>query len=156
MRENGGYYKQFVDAQFGGEPRRYSKRKNPGSLSRPATTPAPSASDIDRAFEKHLKKMAKGGTWGDHLEISAFSKAYKIDVKIYQRDYEYVVSSDEGTGKQMVYVAYHVGLLDSLWLKDSELTLCRPGSITRPFAILKVRIPDPPMFRFVHCRKRRK
>lgn len=64
-------------------------------------------------FERHLQSMAQGGTWGDHLEISAFAEAYGCDVKIYQRDFAYivapppVVTSEEGVAGEVVETEKH-------------------------------------------------
>ncbi|KAJ9627829.1 hypothetical protein H2203_003047 [Taxawa tesnikishii (nom. ined.)] len=68
----------------------------------------PSEADIDRVFESHLQSMAKGGTYGDNMEISAFSSAFDVDVKIYQRDFAYMVSGG-GPDKQrdVAHIAYH-------------------------------------------------
>jgi OTU domain-containing protein 3 len=47
------------------------------------------------------------------MEISAFSNAYVVDVKIYQRDFAYVVSPNGSEGdsrRETVHIAYHVSL----------------------------------------------
>ncbi|KAI5195271.1 cysteine proteinase [Aureobasidium subglaciale] len=109
MREHADYYKQFIDAQPGGGTRRNPKRKNVGSFS--AVAAAPSEADIDHTFQNHLERMAKGGTYGDNMEISAFSSAYNVDVKIYQRDFAYMISGSGDDGERDVaHIAYHVGL----------------------------------------------
>lgn len=99
MREHANYYKQFIEVHPGGGIRRNPKRKNAGgyssSTSKAAASqplPPPSPAAVDRVFESHLARMARGGTYGDHLEISAFAAAFATDVKIYQRDFAYVVS----------------------------------------------------------------
>ncbi|KAI4747897.1 cysteine proteinase [Aureobasidium sp. EXF-12298] len=107
MREHADYYKQFIDAQPGGGTRRNPKRKNVGSFS--AVAAAPSEADIDHTFQNHLERMAKGGTYGDNMEISAFSSAYNVDVKIYQRDFAYMISGSGDDGERDVaHIAYHV------------------------------------------------
>lgn len=109
MREHADYYKQFIDAQPGGGTRRNPKRKNVGSFSSVAA--APSEADIDHTFQNHLERMAKGGTYGDNMEISAFSSAYNVDVKIYQRDFAYMISGSGDDGERDVaHIAYHVGV----------------------------------------------
>ena len=109
MRENADYYKQFIDVHPGGGLRRNPKRKNAGAYSTQAAFTPPSAEDVDRVFESHLQNMAKGGTYGDNMEISAFTSAFDVDVKIYQRDFCYVIShgSDHGPRK-VAHIAYHV------------------------------------------------
>lgn len=108
MREHADYYKQFIDAQPGGGTRRNPKRKNVGSFS--AVAAAPSEADIDHTFQNHLGRMAKGGTYGDNMEISAFSSAYNVDVKIYQRDFAYMISgSGHDHDRETAHIAYHVG-----------------------------------------------
>lgn len=109
MREHAYYYKQFVDVKPGGGIRRNPKRKNAGAYSSPANFVPPSAADIDRVFESHLDNMARGGTWGDNMEITAFSSAFDYDVKIYQRDFAYMVSGNgvEDASRPVAHIAYH-------------------------------------------------
>ncbi|CAK4030407.1 cysteine protease [Lecanosticta acicola] len=109
MREHADYYKQFIDVHPGGGIRRNPKRKNAGAYSSPANFVPPSAADIDRVFESHLQSMARGGTYGDNMEITAFSSAYDYDVKIYQRDFAYMVSGSAGDERirQVAHIAYH-------------------------------------------------
>lgn len=116
MREHASYYKQFVDVHAGGGIRRNPKRKNAGAYSTPISTLAPTAEEVERVFEAHLARMAKGGTYGDNMEISAFSAAFCVDVKIYQRDFAYMVSGGVGSiggggggeKRQVAHIAYHV------------------------------------------------
>ncbi|EON60813.1 hypothetical protein W97_00022 [Coniosporium apollinis CBS 100218] len=108
MRDNADYYKQFIDVLPGGGVRRNPKRKNAGAYSTPTTYTPATPEEIDRVFESHLESMAKGGTYGDNMEIVAFSSAYGVDVKIYQRDFAYVVSAAGGDGQRDVaHIAYH-------------------------------------------------
>jgi len=109
MRQHAQYYKQFIDVQPGGGVRRNPKRKNAGAFSSPANALPPSEADIDRVFESHLNSMARGGTYGDNMEISAFSSAFDVDVKIYQRDFAYMVSgSGHDRPRDVAHIAYHV------------------------------------------------
>ena len=109
MREQGSYYKQFIEVHPGGGSRRNPKRKNAGSFATAFSAAGPTAAEIDRVFEGHLQTMARGGTYGDNMEISAFSTKFNVVVKIYQRDFAYVVSAvPEGTEAQTVHIAYHV------------------------------------------------
>lgn len=111
MRAHAEYYKQFIDVYPGGGIRRNPKRKNAGAYSSPTNAPAPSEADIDRVFESHLQRMAKGGTYGDNMEITAFSSAYDVDVKIYQRDFAYMVTGGGGaedSNRPVAHIAYHI------------------------------------------------
>ncbi|KAI9724015.1 MAG: hypothetical protein M1812_000733 [Candelaria pacifica] len=109
MREHASYYKQFIDVQPGGGVRRNPKRKNAGAYSTPVNYLPPSAEEVDRVFESHLQSMARGGTYGDNMEISAFSSAFEVDVKIYQRDFAYMISGfDQGETRPVAHIAYHV------------------------------------------------
>lgn len=109
MREQASYYKQFIEVHPGGGARRNPKRKNAGSFSTPFNAVGPSAAEIERVFEGHLKQMAQGGTYGDNMEISAFSSKFRVAVKIYQRDFAYLVSAvPQGTEEKVVHIAYHV------------------------------------------------
>lgn len=109
MRDNAAYYKQFIDVHPGGGIRRNPKRKNAGAYSSPANAPAPTEADVDRVFESHLESMAKGGTYGDNMEITAFASAYDVDVKIYQRDFAYMITGGgDDTNKPVAHIAYHI------------------------------------------------
>ncbi|EMC91719.1 hypothetical protein BAUCODRAFT_79130, partial [Baudoinia panamericana UAMH 10762] len=110
MREHATYYKQFIDVHPGGGIRRNPKRKNAGAYSTPANIPPPTEADIDRVFESHLLSMAQGGTYGDNMEITAFSSAYDVDVKIYQRDFAYMVTGGgpEYRARPVAHIAYHM------------------------------------------------
>ena len=109
MRENGAYYKQFIEVHPGGGTRRNPKRKNAGGFSTPFSNLPATSAEIDRTFEGHLKEMARGGTYGDNMEIVAFSSAFHVDVKIYQRDFAFVVSAKaDGAVVPVVHIAYHV------------------------------------------------
>jgi OTU domain-containing protein 3 len=109
MREHASYYKLFIDVQPGGGQRRNPKRKNAGTYSSPVSLKPPTQEEIDRVFESHLGSMARGGTYGDNMEISAFSAAFGINVKIYQHDFAYMVSTpDDGQERQVAHIAYHV------------------------------------------------
>ncbi|KXT12013.1 hypothetical protein AC579_4650 [Pseudocercospora musae] len=110
MREHADYYKQFIDVHPGGGIRRNPKRKNAGAYSSPATFTPPSTAEIDRVFESHLDSMARGGTYGDNMEITAFSSAFGYDVKIYQRDFAFMVTGAHGddADRPVAHIAYHM------------------------------------------------
>ncbi len=109
MREHASYYKQFINVHPGGGVRRNPKRKNVGAYSTPVSAFQPTPEDIERVFESHMKEMSRGGTWGDNMEITAFSAAFGVDVRIYQRDFAYMVSaSNDGVKREVVHIAYHV------------------------------------------------
>jgi OTU domain-containing protein 3 len=109
MREHADYYKQFIDVKPGGGQRRNPKRKNAGVYATTASFIPPTQEEIDAVFEGHLGSMARGGTYGDNMEISAFTSAFKIDVKIYQSDFAYMVSApNDGTTRPVAHIAYHV------------------------------------------------
>ncbi|KAI9880624.1 MAG: hypothetical protein M1830_001975 [Pleopsidium flavum] len=109
MREHASYYKQFIDVHPGGGVRRNPKRKNAGAYSTPVNYFPPTPEEVDRVFESHLQQMIRGGTYGDNMEITAFSAAFGVDVKIYQRDFAYMVSGrDEDVKRDVVHIAYHI------------------------------------------------
>ena len=84
MREESTWYKSFLSVNTGGGTRRNPKRKNAGGYASTAVTTSPTEEEIDAAFEQHLAEMARGGTYGDHTELNAFSNAYGVDIKIWQ------------------------------------------------------------------------
>ncbi|KAG0636627.1 hypothetical protein HOY80DRAFT_1138976 [Tuber brumale] len=121
MRNNASYFKLFLDV---GPTRRAPKRKaakNNTGKNAAVTAAPPSESAIDVAFAQHLSRMARSGVYGDNMEISAFAREYGCDVKIYQRDFAYVVTGGDGGGheggggrrdpgkgkKRVLHIAYH-------------------------------------------------
>lgn len=121
MREHASYYKQFIDVQPGGGRRRNPKRKNAGVYSTPTSFTPPTPEEINRVFESHLSSMARGGTYGDNMEISAFAAAFGIDVKIYQHDFAYMVTApDEGKPRPVAHIAYHVRVAE---IRSERLSL---------------------------------
>lgn len=122
MRDNASYYKQFIDVHPGGGVRRNPKRKNVGAYSTPTAYLVPTAEEVERVFESHLQQMARGGTYGDNMEITAFSAAYGVDVKIYQRDFAYLISApeeEEEASRQVLHIAYHVSGLR--WIRAEHV-----------------------------------
>ncbi|PNS18865.1 hypothetical protein CAC42_5404 [Sphaceloma murrayae] len=108
MREHASYYKQFLDVHPGGGVRRNPKRKTTAAQSSPLNFERPAPEDVDRVFEQHLTTMARGGTWGDNMEIQAFSSAFNTDVKIYQRDFAYMMAAaDSRELRPVAHIAYH-------------------------------------------------
>jgi hypothetical protein len=154
MREHASYYKQFIDVQPGGGQRRNPKRKNAGVYSTPTSFTPPTPDEIDRVFESHLGSMARGGTYGDNMEISAFAAAFGIDVKIYQHDFAYMVAEpDQGTPRPVAHIAYHVRSGQfiqrrSALRKLSPTNICnRLGSTIHQYETLMDHILDFQMFR---------
>lgn len=155
MREHASYYKQFIDVHPGGGIRRNPKRKNAGAYSSPAAIVPPSEADIDRVFEGHLESMARGGTYGDNMEITAFSSAYGVDVKIYQRDFAYMVTGGgPDSPRGVAHIAYHVGRATAL-LCDLLLTPHSCGSITLLSGTLMALIAGSQKSKYVLCRPRK-
>ena len=112
MRKHADFYKQFIEVNPGGGTRRNPKRKNAGAYSTPFNAAPPTAEEIDRVFEGHLKQMAQGGTYGDNMEITAFCRAFNVDVKIYQAYFAYMVPvKHEQPAAQVVHIAYHVSIM---------------------------------------------
>ncbi|KAL8726599.1 MAG: hypothetical protein Q9166_006634 [cf. Caloplaca sp. 2 TL-2023] len=108
MRANGDYYKSFVEVHPGGGTRRNPKRKNAGAFATKLNTEAASAAELDAAFEGHLSRMAKGGTYGDNMEVVAFTRAFNVDLIIYKREHAYHVRVDETSdAPKLLHIAYH-------------------------------------------------
>ncbi|KAL8771608.1 MAG: hypothetical protein Q9209_003051 [Squamulea sp. 1 TL-2023] len=108
MRANGDYYKSFVEVHAGGGTRRNPKRKNAGAFASKFNNQAASPAELDAAFEGHLSRMAKGGTYGDNMEVVAFSKAYNVDLIIYKREHALCVKVDEmSAAPKILHIAYH-------------------------------------------------
>lgn len=123
MRENHSHFKNFIGVFPGGGTRRNPRRGAAALSSRDIQSPT--ESEVDRAFEKHLERMAEGGTFGDNLEVSAFARAFDVNVKIFQREVAYLVKSEpEATvPKKTLYIAYHgpvSSLLRSLFYRSGD------------------------------------
>ena len=133
MREHAEAFKGFINVNAGGGLRRNPKRKNARGYSNNIDdfTP-PSQADIDRSFENHLQQMAQGGTYGDNMEISAFSAAYGYIVKIHQREFAFVINNNaEGLDLPVAHVAYHVsGIVHSSCFSTFTCALPRLGLLT--------------------------
>ncbi|KAG8627790.1 hypothetical protein KVT40_003663 [Elsinoe batatas] len=116
LRNHADEYKVFLVVNAGGGSRRNPKRKTtaPAHAQIPE---APSAEDVNRTWEEHLTQMAKGGTYGDNMEIQAFAAAYNTDVHVYQREHKYVVPAVHGqVAPRAAHVAYHQS-----WLHYSSI-----------------------------------
>ena len=111
MREHKSFFSQFLDVLPGGATRRQPKRKNAGGFSTTLDAFSPTAEEVERAFENHLSRMTRGGTWGDNMELVAFTSAYDVNVMIWRREHRYQISASEPpNGKLTVHIAYHVSL----------------------------------------------
>ena len=107
MRDNADDYRAFVPVEPGLGFRRNPKRKNVASSS---INIAPiTRKQIEQNWENYLKRMAEDGTYGDNLEIRAFSQVYDTDVRIYNRANNFVsrVASD-GVVRRTAHIALHV------------------------------------------------
>ncbi|KAI9668063.1 MAG: hypothetical protein M1821_000883 [Bathelium mastoideum] len=100
MENNKDYFKQFLRVEPGGGTRRNPKRKTAAESS----TALPSAKEVDRAFNAHMKTMAQGGTWGDNIEIIAFSAAFGVAVKVWQATNSHMFG--EGMDN-VLHIAHH-------------------------------------------------
>jgi OTU domain-containing protein 3 len=109
MRENPEKFKPFLTV--GGGQRRNPKRKNAGAFSSRFAFTVATEEETNAAYEAHLTQMAQGGTWGDNIEIIAFSYAYNTDVKIYKASHAYYVRvSAENNVRPVAHIAYHVSV----------------------------------------------
>ncbi|KAK6506472.1 hypothetical protein TWF506_011379 [Arthrobotrys conoides] len=88
MRRHSSYFKLFLSVP------------PPTRKTRSATsTTLPNETTIDRVFQDHIKRMERPGVYGDNLEIVAFARCYGVDVKIYQREFAYLVSGERDVGE---------------------------------------------------------
>ncbi|KAI9307804.1 hypothetical protein BJ944DRAFT_228300 [Cunninghamella echinulata] len=74
----------------------------------------------DRSFQHHISNMEQDGCFGGNMELAAFAKLKKIDIKVYQPGMIYIISGvdtdenyddaeDENTDetKRTLHIAYH-------------------------------------------------
>ncbi|KAF8544417.1 hypothetical protein BDD12DRAFT_723801, partial [Trichophaea hybrida] len=111
LRAHSSYFKAFIDVA----PVRRAPRRRAVVSSR-ADLETHTQDQIDKAFEQRLQRMQKSGVFGDNLEIQAFAREFGVNVKIYQRDYAYVICAHNGSGnagknnedRKVVHIAYHM------------------------------------------------
>ncbi|KAK6524460.1 hypothetical protein TWF281_011368 [Arthrobotrys megalospora] len=87
MRRHASYFKLFLSVP-------------PPTRKTRSSTNLPNEDTIDRTFFDHVKRMEKPGVYGDNLEIVAFARCYSVDVKIYQREFAYMVSGERDAGEE--------------------------------------------------------
>lgn len=138
MRANSELYKPFLSVNPGGGTRRNPKRKNVAAASTPLTVEAPTQEEIDRAFENQLVQMAKGGTYGDNPEITAFARTYKINVGVFELDYQYLISATGEASNEYptIYIAHHT------WEHFSSVRNISGPHSGLPHVELKERAPE--------------
>ncbi|KAI5799540.1 hypothetical protein FPQ18DRAFT_253444, partial [Pyronema domesticum] len=110
LRANASYFKAFVNVA---PVRRAPRRRAAASSNQDFETFT--ENEIDKAFEERMQRMEKSGVFGDNMEIQAFAREFNVNVKIFRKDYAYVISADNTSGnavqrsegKGFVYVAYH-------------------------------------------------
>jgi len=110
MQDHKEFFKSFITVYPGGGVRRNPKRKNVASVSPPTFNIAPTEEERDRAFDEHITRMARGGSWGDNAEIVAFAQAFATNVRIFKENFAYVISADgqEVNDLPFAYIAHHV------------------------------------------------
>ncbi|MCJ1477666.1 hypothetical protein MMC13_006339 [Lambiella insularis] len=113
MRDHAPAFKLFTAVNLGGGTRRNPRRKA-ATYSTAFDSRAPTNEEVDLQYRHNIEEMAKPGTYADHLEIQAFSAAYGIMVRIYQKDrvLEDVMPGALGTvnesgGYALARLAYH-------------------------------------------------
>ncbi|KAK6331643.1 hypothetical protein TWF718_002192 [Orbilia javanica] len=88
MRRHSSYFKLFLSVP------------PPTRKTRSSSTTLPNEDTIDKVFLDHVRRMEKPGVYGDNLEIVAFARCYGVDVKIYQREFAYLVSGERDVGEE--------------------------------------------------------
>jgi OTU domain-containing protein 3 len=141
MRDNAEDFKPFINVEVGGGSRRNPKRKNVAAAAVTLVYTPPTQEQVDAAWEAHLDRMSRNGTYGDHIEIRAFTKAFDVDVKIYNRSNSYYIKAEENGTRPVIHIAHHVSTLSSSIHNvktEQSLTFRRTGSITHLSATLLV------------------
>lgn len=136
MRTNSEHYKSFLAVNPGGGTRRNPKRKNVAST--PLNNEAPTQEEIDRAFENEMLQMSKSGTYGGNSEVNAFTRAYKINVLIFEGDYTYLISATGGAPNdyRTIYIAHHT------WEHYSSVRNINGPHTGLPYVEFKERAPE--------------
>ena len=113
MRDHPEDFKPFINVEVGGGSRRNPKRKNVAAATVTLVYTPPTQEQVDAAWEAHLDRMSRNGTYGDHIEIRAFTKAFGVDVKIYNRSNSYYIKAEENGTRPVIHIAHHVSTLSS-------------------------------------------
>ena len=114
LAEHADYFKPFIAVNIGGGERRNTRRKNASKYATTFDFYQATENDVDLQFSLKLQRMAELGTYGDHMEIMAFSAAYGVDVNVYRAaGTADVVTPDcllgsTSTVRPMAHIAYHV------------------------------------------------
>ncbi|EPB82396.1 hypothetical protein HMPREF1544_10854 [Mucor circinelloides 1006PhL] len=71
----------------------------------------------DQSFEHHVECMSQDATFGGNMELVAFAKLKKVDIKVYQPGMIYVINGvddepeaeeeEEEESRQTLHIAYH-------------------------------------------------
>ncbi|KAI9286853.1 hypothetical protein BC943DRAFT_215769 [Umbelopsis sp. AD052] len=63
----------------------------------------------DQTFQWHVDNMENLGVFGGNMELAAFAKLQKIDIKIYQPGFIYIINGgdDPEEVRQTLHIAYH-------------------------------------------------
>lgn len=91
------YYKHFIPVT---ETRRNKYRSTRRGVTNSKIVDY-SAAALDSGYKAYVNKIAEGGVWGDHVEVSAFADSYQMNVVIYTStgihvmDGKYTCNSDK-------------------------------------------------------------
>jgi hypothetical protein len=136
MKDHPHEFIDYVEFYPGGGIRRNTKRKCTSPTSSSDDLTPPSQHEIHLAYKAHLKRMARKGTWGGHMEIVAFTKAYNMDVRVHQRSNVpyFVQAGNDGVG--IAHIAYDQVITSPPPInKPMLIALNRLGNIIRPFEV---------------------
>ncbi|CAD6448570.1 a0f93c4e-8b56-4bcd-8d4a-7867cbbd8793-CDS [Sclerotinia trifoliorum] len=63
--------------------------------------------ELERCFQNRLEKMSRPCEWGDHVELAAFAKAYKVDVTVWHNVYKTSQPAEDGkSAKRHLHLAF--------------------------------------------------
>ena len=110
MRENKEDFLPFVVVNEGGGQRRNPKRKNTAAPKITPVSRGPSEAEREDAFEERCRRMARFGTYGDNMEITAFTKYYNYDVRIFSYSGQIwnTLAANDGKERPVAWIAHHV------------------------------------------------
>ncbi|MCJ1249861.1 hypothetical protein MMC30_007087 [Trapelia coarctata] len=113
LAEHADYFKPFTAVNLGGGERRNSRRKVASKYATTFDFYQATENDVDLQYSLKLQRMAELGTYGDHMEIMAFSAAYGVDVNVYRAPgVAEIVTPDCLVGvtsaeRPVAHIAYH-------------------------------------------------
>lgn len=61
----------------------------------------------DETMSLYINRMRNQSTYGGHIELSAISNIYKVNIKVIQVDFEFIITPNNIKTDKYIHLAYH-------------------------------------------------